>query len=121
MAMYMADIQCSNISPALTHTAVSPALSYTNTRTRRYASPELLSRQQTYDESIDLWGLGLILFIVLSGKHPFEEASDVYHATGLASDQIRSDQIRSDQVYHAIGLILLCRRVIRAWRWCIGG
>ena len=46
-----------------------------------YASPELLQNADTYDESIDIWGLGLIIYIMLSGKHPFEGSMDVYSDT----------------------------------------
>ena len=43
-------------------------------RTRRYASPELLTYSTSYTEKIDLWGLGLIVYIMLTGEHPFEGA-----------------------------------------------
>ena len=42
-----------------------------------YASPELLSEASTYDQNIDLWGLGLVVYILISGKHPFE-GEDMY-------------------------------------------
>ena len=37
--------------------------------THWYASPELLTEAATYDQSIDIWGLGLVLYILVSGKH----------------------------------------------------
>ena len=40
--------------------------------TRVYAAPEIMSGADDYDQSIDLWGLGLIMFLMLSGRHPFE-------------------------------------------------
>ncbi len=42
-----------------------------------YASPELL-KEEDYTASVDLWGLGHILYMALSGMHPFEHSLDVY-------------------------------------------
>ena len=41
-----------------------------------YASPELL-RDEPYDASIDLWGLGHILFMCVTGIHAFENSVDM--------------------------------------------
>ena len=49
----------------------------TRVGTHWYASPELLTEAATYDQSIDIWGLGLVLYILVSGKHPFE-GSDMF-------------------------------------------
>lgn len=43
-----------------------------------YASPEVITGQATYDHSVDLWGLGLIMHILITGKHPFADAIDWY-------------------------------------------
>ena len=45
----------------------------------RYASPELL-KEESYDSSIDMWGLGHILYTALTGEHPFENNLDMYSA-----------------------------------------
>jgi serine/threonine protein kinase len=39
--------------------------------TARYTSPELLDGGG-YNESVDVWGIGIILFILLTGKYPFD-------------------------------------------------
>lgn len=44
---------------------------YDEVGTARYTAPELLSKEG-YDESIDVWGIGVILFLLLTGKYPFD-------------------------------------------------
>lgn len=44
-----------------------------------YAAPELLRGDVSYDHSIDMWGLGLIVYILVSGRHPFDH-EDMYGA-----------------------------------------
>jgi len=39
--------------------------------TVRYTAPELLSGEG-YDESVDVWGIGVILFTLLTGQYPFD-------------------------------------------------
>ena len=36
----------------------------------RYAAPEIL-RQHTYSSAVDLWSLGVVVFVLLSGYEPF--------------------------------------------------
>lgn len=42
--------------------------------TRPYAAPEVLTHR-TYDESCDMWSLGVILFTMLSGRPSFSSRS----------------------------------------------
>lgn len=44
---------------------------YDEVGTARYTAPELL-RGDGYDESVDVWGLGVVLFLLLTGKYPFD-------------------------------------------------
>ena len=43
---------------------------YEEVGTVRYTAPELLNKEG-YDESVDIWGIGVILFLLLTGKYPF--------------------------------------------------
>jgi len=42
---------------------------------RNYIAPEILKRNY-YDERIDLWSVGVILYILLSGLQPFNDTGD---------------------------------------------
>jgi len=39
--------------------------------TPRYTAPEILTGEG-YNEGVDIWGLGIILFLLLTGKYPFD-------------------------------------------------
>lgn len=43
--------------------------------TLAYAAPEYLSRQES-DSSVDIWALGVVLYIILCGYHPFDAEND---------------------------------------------
>ena len=43
-----------------------------------YAAPELSSKD-CYTESVDIWGLGIILFCMLSGISKFVDCKDKLH------------------------------------------
>jgi serine/threonine protein kinase len=36
-----------------------------------YIAPEII-RGRVYNEKVDLWSLGVLMFVLLSGEHPFE-------------------------------------------------
>ena len=42
--------------------------------TVRYTSPEMLE-ENGYNESVDVWGIGVVLFLLLTGKYPFDGSS----------------------------------------------
>ena len=44
--------------------------------TKGYLAPEMLQRRD-YDKSVDIWALGVIVFVLLCGCLPFDDDSDV--------------------------------------------
>lgn len=44
--------------------------------TRGYQAPEILLRQKDYDLKVDIFAMGVVLFILLGGYPPFEHAKD---------------------------------------------
>ena len=39
-----------------------------------YWAPEQVDEKRAYDQQVDMWSLGVLLYIMLSGRHPFERA-----------------------------------------------
>ena len=54
-----------------------------------YAAPEVRLLKQSYDRSVDLWGLGCLLYVILSGKLPNE--SEIASAVTSVKLQFRGD------------------------------
>ena len=61
----------------LPHAASRAELMKSRVGSHYYASPELL-QELPYDASVDLWGLGHIVFMSLTGTHPFDGSMDVW-------------------------------------------
>lgn len=40
--------------------------------TMAFAAPERLRDNLVYDEKVDMWAAGIVLFMLLVGSHPFE-------------------------------------------------
>ena len=52
----------------------NPILMMTNTGTPMYQAPEMLDGvEQYYDEKIDMWSAGAVLYFMITGKHAFQK------------------------------------------------
>lgn len=45
--------------------------------TPAYLAPEIVMDQEGYGKPVDMWAIGVILYILLSGKYPFNETNEV--------------------------------------------
>eukprot|EP00434_Breviolum_minutum_P029661 symbB.v1.2.026219.t1/scaffold2601.1/size77851/4 len=59
---------------------------YTNARshvgTPQYLAPEVASTLARYDERADLWSLGVVLYVMLTGHYPFNSSEDPAYRQG---------------------------------------
>jgi serine/threonine protein kinase len=61
--------------------------------TPSYLAPEVLS-QGSYGVSCDVWSMGVVLYILISGRHPFDESSN-----GVLDRIKRADYSMDDRVW----------------------
>ena len=50
-----------------------------NCGTKIYMAPELIikeKRKQSYDSKVDIWALGITMFMLLGGKEPYKVMSN---------------------------------------------
>lgn len=62
-----------------------------------YAAPEILSHKK-YTESCDLWSLGVILYVLLTGEMPFRRQSDCDDEIVNSSEKI-TNRIKRGQIH----------------------
>lgn len=71
--------------------------------TPAYSPPEL-KQKRLYNNSIDMWSMGVIIYVSLSGTFPFEEDRDIYEQI-LNSNFMFPPEIWDSVSRDAIGLI----------------
>lgn len=55
----------------------NPFLMYTNQRgTLAFAAPERLKESPVYNEKIDMWAAGIVLYMLVAGTYPFEKEGE---------------------------------------------
>lgn len=64
---------------------------HNNSQSRAYWAPECFQTNTPITESIDLWAVGVIVYIMLVGSHPFD-------TLGIASDQEIEECIQTNPV-----------------------
>jgi len=72
--------------------------------TKKYMAPEVLSGDEAYDNSADLWSLGVLLFKMLSKTLPFECDDDtlmVYYEW-KSKRWTKVSQIAKDFIYNLL-------------------
>jgi len=45
---------------------------YTKTGTVAFSAPEIF-RERSYDNKVDIWSAGVLLYMMLCGTHPFDD------------------------------------------------
>lgn len=50
--------------------------------TPQYLAPEVAYNQRHYDERADLWSLGVVLYVMLTGHYPFPSSEDSAYRQG---------------------------------------
>lgn len=67
-------------------------LQYQFVGTPHYVAPEII-KGEGYNEKVDLWSSGVIMYLLLSGRHPFEgkTASEIYDRIKLGRFDIESE------------------------------
>ena len=84
------------------------ALFYDRVGTARYTAPEFLYKTG-HNEKVDIWGLGIILFLLLTGKFPFNGSSKKSIYRRIKEKRIDYEEFNlSDDERHLLNR-LLCK------------
>lgn len=76
-----------------------------------YFSPEILS-SQSYDETVDIWAVGVLTYELLTGSNPFN-IKRLTEIGKIVSEQVNLNKIDHYQAREFIGEMLIKERVLR--------
>nr|ABI14257.1 serine/threonine protein kinase [Pfiesteria piscicida] len=62
--------------------------------TKPYMAPEVVRRSLTYDFSSDLWGVGVLLFVMVAGKFPFDDTPADQSVVDAVLDRSRTGGLK---------------------------
>ena len=81
---------------------------YDRVGTARYTAPELLHKDG-HDEGADVWGIGIILFLLLTGKYPFDGSKKHSIFNRIKEKRINYDNYNLDEEEIHLLKRLLCK------------
>ena len=62
-------------------------------------APELWAdHAKEYDSSVDMWALGVVAYMLLSGKRPFHHSDRKEKARMICEDELRFDSSEWDRI-----------------------
>lgn len=99
------DISCIKLADFGTSDLIKNKLISKVTGTEKYMAPEILLKQK-YDNKVDLWSLGILLYVLLTSSLPFktyEEALTVPWYQGMNCEMLKG---MSNECEHFIGKLL---------------
>jgi len=64
--------------------------------TLAFAAPERLAEDCRYTEKVDMWAAGIVLFMLLTGYHPFDTTSSTVK---LIEQIMRGREICEDELF----------------------
>ena len=66
--------------------------------TPQYVAPEIVL-QSAYDYKVDTWAIGVVLFLLVSGNHPFDDSDDARIARKVVQCDLRA--LRTDSLWRS--------------------
>jgi serine/threonine protein kinase len=98
------DIQYDNISDEIKHRHKFKYRFLTQVSTPLYAAPEIVNRS-LYTESVDIWGAGVILYLMMFGDIPFRtKTSPVYLESQYQDSKSEYTQIKKEQQDYTVDI-----------------
>ncbi len=76
-----------------------------------YMAPELLE-EKTYTEIVDVWAIGMILYEMIYGKHPYEDCKDIDDLKEFSKKSITIPPIYNTNVNVSIECINLMKQML---------